>query len=469
MHINTRFLAILALSLLFSGCASGIAFADAATLQDPDDPQADIAKAEQVLKEDPNSYRAWYHRGYALFKLGRFNEASTAFKESIRLNPKHELAYVMLGHSYSRLDQFDDARVAFDEAIKLNAKDLDYRRFRDSLSAYVKLRKDQNAALQPVLAAEGDNDYAASVYTGIFSEALVHHDFDLIERAANEARASKEKVGGGRWKLQLIYDGVNHPYISSSDYEWNQHIELLQQWAREKPNSATANVALADCYNGFGWRARGTGFSNTVSGRNWQLYRERLKLAQAVLLAAKSQRVCPKWYAVMQAIAIAQGWDNESYENLFNESVQYEPTWYEYYKQKAMYLLPRWHGQPGELDAYVNRLAVDQNRKDSPILYFLVTEAVGSLDVEVGQKPAAHYEVLKQGYFDLRKLYGVSSRDTDWVFSKAVQANDVDLAKEMLPNVKGTSSAVGSRVTKEMFDELAKKYAEQQKQQQKAP
>ena len=56
---------------------------------------------------------------------------------------------------------------------------------------------------------------------------------------------------------------------------------------------------------------------------------------------------------VGSATSLAQGWDREAYEQLFAEAVQYEPTWYEYYTNKVVYLLPRWHGQPGEMQTYV--------------------------------------------------------------------------------------------------------------------
>lgn len=470
MRINKRFpqfLALMLLLLLGSGCSARFAFADtakgSAKAQPADDPQAELAYAEEVIKKDPNSDRAHYSRGYALFKLERFREASMAFQEAIRINPRHENAHILLGETYSRLDQFEAALSEFDNAIKINPKDVAYRCFRDALAGYVKLRKTQNATYQPAVATDADDEYATSVYEGMFSEALVHHDFDLIDKAANEARASKDRIPGGHWKLQLIYNGVDHPYISSSDYEWNQHIELLKQWAAQKPGSQTANMALATCYTKFAWDARGNGYAKEVSDNKWQLFNERMKLAKEVVLAAKTEPLCPKWYVVMNEIAITKGWDKESFDKLFNEAVQHEPEWYEYYRQKATYLLPRWHGEPGELDAFVNSFAVNGSRKDSAMLYFLLTEHVGAVDPEEAKKTVAHYEVLKQGYFDLRKAYGVNARDTAWVFNKALQANDVALAKEVFPEFKGSVPDGGARVTKEMFDELVKQYAEQQK------
>ena len=136
------------------------------------------------------------------------------------------------------------------------------------------------------------------------------------------------------------------PY-AASDNVWNYHIGLLRQWTEQKPESITAKVALASSYIAFGWHARGGGFANTVSPEGGRLFSERLSRGKDILMSVDRSQVCPNWYSEMQKIALGQGWDKESYENLFREAVAYEPTWYEYYKQKAFVLLPRWLGQSG--------------------------------------------------------------------------------------------------------------------------
>jgi len=148
---------------------------------------------------------------------------------------------------------------------------------------------------------------------------------------------------------------------------------------------------LAQCYVLFAWRARGGDYANKVSQENWKLFYERLHEGYKALTTAaiRSGQRCPAWYSVMQQIALGLGWPRETYDALFAEAVKYERTWYDYYRQKAIYLLPQWHGQPGELADYVNSFAQDANSANSALLYFLMNESAGTYDWKEKKKPAA--------------------------------------------------------------------------------
>src|SRR5688500_14147011 len=121
------------------------------------------------------------------------------------------------------------------QANQSNAQE-EQRRIRDSQQAYAELRKDPKA-LPQIASEKGESlEYATDVYSGIFYEALMNRDFDLIDRAADEARESKEKTVAGVWKLERIYDGIERPQVDTSDAEWKRHIRLLRQWMEERPD-----------------------------------------------------------------------------------------------------------------------------------------------------------------------------------------------------------------------------------------
>lgn len=58
--------------------------------------RGDFATAErlfgQALVKAPDEPLLYYHRGIALMRLSRWQEASTAFQAALRLNPSHEVA-----------------------------------------------------------------------------------------------------------------------------------------------------------------------------------------------------------------------------------------------------------------------------------------------------------------------------------------------------------------------------------------
>lgn len=413
-----------------------------------------LEPAKKAVELSPDFAKARYVLGKVFFRMERFDDALKQLREAIRLNPKYDKAYFLTGESYDLLNKPDEALTALDEAIRL-VPNSDYRRLREYVAAYAQQKK--RTALPAIVPIKDQtDDYATAVYSGIFYEALVHRDFDLLDRAADAARASKEKVAGGDWKLSKIYDGLEEPFAATSDYEWKQHLQLLKEWTTAKPNSLTAPVALAQCYVLFGWRARGGDYADKVSAENWKLFDERLREAYMVLMTAadRGRKLCPAWFSVMQQIALSKGWKRETYDEIFATAVKYEPTWYDYYRHKVIYLLPQWHGQPGELADYVNSFAQDAN---GAMLYFLLTESAGSYDWKEKQKPATYYDVFKKGFLELQKKHGANLRDTNWACYKALLANDRSFARELFAQLKDNADL---RIwdTKKFFDD-AKQFA----------
>lgn len=419
-----------------------------------------LGPAQKAVDLAPDSDRAHYTLGLVLYRLGRASEGLKSFEQATRINPKYHEAYFMLGVYYDFQDRMEDAQNAVDRAVQLQPDVQEYRRFRDSMLAYAQQRKSQTTIPKIVGAQGTDSDYAALVYGGIFYQALIHHDFDLLERAAEETRTSKEKVPGGAWKLELIYSALKRPYLSGKDFEWQQQLDLLDQWTKAKPGSVTAKTALAAAYVEFAWDARGNAYANKVSEQNWKLFFERLDHTRTILSSIQDRPLCPKWYAVMLQIALGQSWDHESYEKLFADAVAHEPTWYEYYKLKAIALLPRWRGDSSELEAYANSLAVRHAGADDAMLYFLVNECIGRYEPDEADRPATNYQVFKQGFLDLRKTYGVTTRYAEWAYTKAMLSNDMAFAQELYPELKGKTSL---RVTKEMFDAAVKEFEAKKK------
>lgn len=399
-------------------------------------PQEALAPVQKAVSLAPDLATAQYVYGKTLFRLERFGEAIQPFQKAIRLKADYAKAYYLMGRAYDLSNNPQAAQAALDKAVQLKPDDSYYHTLRDYVVAYA--RQKNQTTLPAIVPIEGRSaEYARWIYSGIFSEALLHRDFEFIDKAADQARTSKEKLSGGNWKLSHIYAGLNGPFGASSDYEWNQHLELLKQWTREKPNSRTAKIALAYSYASFAWRARGHEYAHTVSDKNWKLFRERLANARDVLTSAYGEQVCPKWYAVMLQVALGQAWDKETYEKLFTDAVHHEPTWFEYYTHKAIFLLPQWHGDEGALEAYMDGLASRPDKTDSAMVYFMVNEYVGANSLNQKFPVATKYPLLKQGFIDLRKTYGATPRHMNWVAYKAILANDRSFAREIFADLKG--------------------------------
>lgn len=82
------------------------------------DPAGGLALAEAALARDPNEDSAHNHRGLALFHLGRYEEAETAFRRAIDLAPDNALYRSNLAGALREQGRLQEAeRVLLEEAL----------------------------------------------------------------------------------------------------------------------------------------------------------------------------------------------------------------------------------------------------------------------------------------------------------------------------------------------------------------
>jgi hypothetical protein len=118
-------------------------------------------------------------------------------------------------------------------------------------------------------------------------------------------------------------------------------------------------------------------YANTVSAEGWKLHAERYALDAATLAeAAKLPEKCPYWYEAMQQIALEQGWEKAQARELFEQAIAFEPDYYHYYREYAYYLLPKWEGQPGDVEAFAKEMYEKVGGQYGAYLYFEIASLV---------------------------------------------------------------------------------------------
>ncbi|MBX9725315.1 MAG: DUF4034 domain-containing protein, partial [Candidatus Obscuribacterales bacterium] len=151
--------------------------------------------------------------------------------------------------------------------------------------------------------------------------------FKELEEIAGKLRTQKSSNTEGYWKLDHFYTSLQTAR-SSSDRAYVDNIELLKEWLKEIPDSATARGILAQLYIDYAWQARGSGYANTVTDEAWKLFRERIELARATLDAdPKIKEKCPYSLSVYGTISMAQGWESQDHEKLLKECHKLWPTY----------------------------------------------------------------------------------------------------------------------------------------------
>jgi len=250
-------------------------------------------------------------------------------------------------------------------------------------------------------------------YTAHINSLLMQQDFGELERIAKQNRTEKGRVLGGYWKNHEFFSATGSPHhvglVKDSDYL--DQIKTLNKWIAAYPESATARISLANLYANYANFARGSGYANTVTDSQWQLFYQRTDLAKELLLeAARLKERDPNWYFAMQQVAHNEGWSKSEARDLLDQAISFEPGYYHFYRMYAQYLLPQWYGQPGDILAFAEEISSRFPEPDSSILDFQIVSSLACY-CEEAMTDLGHvsYSKVRQGYTNLTRLYGTSN------------------------------------------------------------
>ena len=205
----------------------------------------------------------------------------------------------------------------------------------------------------PVVVDTDESKYRTDVYNDN-RVRLLNGDFVSLENAAQQLRASRAIYFHGIWALTSFYDGVSYIPDGTPDSECEDFLNKIRAWIAARPYSVTARIALADALTNYAWKARGTGWANTVSSEANFLFEDRLRQAQQVLDEAKTlPQKCPEWWEAEQTVALGLGMDKNAYLAMVNQAIAFEPTFMSFYSNAVYFLQPRWYGDPGDSENFI--------------------------------------------------------------------------------------------------------------------
>jgi hypothetical protein len=265
---------------------------------------------------------------------------------------------------------------------------------------------------------------------------LASGDYDQLEQIARDDRASRGRTVGGVWRLFDFYDAVTYPptHPRETHVDWKAHIEAVKRWSFVHPESATARVALAGTYLNFGWFARGTEYSDSVSQEGWELLAERVELAKTALLEAASLKdKCPYWFELVQTIANIEGWDKPLAKEIVDRATTFEPTFYHFYREYANYMLPKWNGEDGEAQNFAEEISDRLGGEDGDIIYFEIASLVAcQYESTKTSLEGMSWPRVSRGYAALNQRYGVSNLKLNRFAVMAYFSDDKPAAQQAL-------------------------------------
>jgi hypothetical protein len=277
-----------------------------------------------------------------------------------------------------------------------------------------------------------------TVFQGAVARLVSEKRFDLLEQIAGALRSGKDRWPGGRWKLQAFYGGVASPAPGShaTEEDWAGHLQRVNEWVAAKPKSITARVALAESYLAYAWDARGTGFADSVTDSGWKLFEQRIAKAEQVLQQASAlEEKCPHWYRAMQQVALAQGWEPERANALFEQAIAFEPGYFPVYRAQAQFLLPKWNGEKGDLERFAELVANRAGGSKGDIIYFEIAAEIACGCEEDDPLKRLSWKRIQQGFAAAEKEYGVSYIKLNQIARMAVDVRDGVHADEFFKRI----------------------------------
>lgn len=262
-------------------------------------------------------------------------------------------------------------------------------------------------------------------------------DFEQLDKEAHEVRVNKTRVVGGAWKIYIFYGALLSTTDDSAYIDYNAKISEIKKWIALRPESATAQIALANTYLEFAWAARGSGYAKSVTDSAWSLFYQRIELSKTPLLEASHLKErCPFWYSLAMQVALDEGWDKSSAREVLDQATSFEPTYYHIYRQYANYLLPKWYGEEGETQAFAEETSARLGDPNGSIIYYeiaslLACQCDGSSDALRGMS----WPKIKSGYAELKRLYGISNVKANRFAYMSVLASDKTSAQDAFATV----------------------------------
>lgn len=289
---------------------------------------------------------------------------------------------------------------------------------------------------KPVIAQVIDGPIAHEQFKHSVQKMLYQERFGDLENMAYDLRKTKAKFPDGAWKLLLFYEGFKSPLDKTPD-GWKRFLTKFDKWLQVSPDSVTARVAAGTGWAFFGWKARGSGYANSVSDEGWRLLKDRLDKAFSLLTEkpVHPEDDCPGRYDLLLAIANVQGWDRAQYEELFHEAITFEPTYHAYFLNKANYLTTKWHGEKGDWQKFAQNAGNSTSAKEAGLVYTRILMSFWPNEFKSFTEPGITWSLAKQGFVDIEKNNPGSPWNLNRFCQLACVAKDKETARELFAKI----------------------------------
>lgn len=191
------------------------------------------------------------------------------------------------------------------------------------------------------------------------SAGLVPYCIVEDDVAANAPRLDPplvRHVRAGRWaEAQALaqaqkVDELHNVLEALSHADGGNGLELARNWVKAQPGSAFAHFALGQALTHAAWKARGSGYANTVSEAGWRDFRKHLEEAERVLLRGCAlDRTQAEGFSQLIWVNLGLGQPLEEARRSFDAAVAITPDHWDAHMGYLTACTAKWGGSDDEM------------------------------------------------------------------------------------------------------------------------
>lgn len=238
-------------------------------------------------------------------------------------------------------------------------------------------------------------------------ELLANGKYDELEEISNELRIHPGKYRNGRgrdWRFYWAPLTENAREMQEEDYQ--RSFTAVEGWLKAVPNSVSARLAMAHLWHQYGFFARGSEMSGATPEKQLEMFSVRNKKAAEFLNEiAKTPKNIDNVYRRLR-LEIAKGLGEKPDVQLVYDALKSDPLNMELVHGMTICLLPRWFGEPGELEEFGNEVVRRTKKECGEFQYITVVLATKEFLKEyVLQTHKFEPARIRQGFRDVERLY----------------------------------------------------------------
>ncbi|HEX9996819.1 MAG TPA: DUF4034 domain-containing protein [Abditibacterium sp.] len=366
-------------------------------LQDAGDWNGLLENGRQWQKSHPKDVNGWFTEARGAYFLGDVATAITAWEKSKEIEP------AMASNAESWLVEARQVRVNF-----------------------------PNLKLQPLVLEYNEASKEGHIWVEKGRAVLNAEEYDEIERVAADLQKTNAARASARPHLASFFAGITS---AKSDFEAQK--KQFEAWREAKPTSILARLAQITMWTDAAWEARGTGFGDTITPEMSKRMDANLEQAAKHLaeLPESAQQTPLTFERMMNWGVLTVG--RKFLDEVYYRAIRKFPDYYPFYEARAYHLLPRWFGEPGEWELFLENRANQIGGENGDIFYARVLSASIMRYPNIFEDTEANYARVKRGLVALQKRRPDSTFVSNQLLRTAVLANDWKTAQGVLLGPNG--------------------------------